>query len=66
MTVNRRQVLVAAAAAPLAGCALTASAKADVLRIGVASCADQDKPQPIWDAVLAERPDFFVFAGDNV
>lgn len=66
MTVNRRQVLVAAGAAPLAGCALTASAKGDVLRIGVASCADQDKPQPIWDAVLVERPDFFVFAGDNV
>ena len=32
----------------------------------MASCADQDKPQPVWDAVLAQRPDFFVFAGDNV
>jgi alkaline phosphatase D len=32
----------------------------------VASCADQRQPQPLWDAVLTEPPDFFVFAGDNV
>jgi alkaline phosphatase D len=35
-------------------------------RVGIASCADQDKPQPVWDAVLADSPDFFVFGGDNV
>ena len=38
----------------------------NALRIGVASCADQTKPQPIWDAALQERCGFFVFAGDNV
>ena len=32
----------------------------------MASCADQRQPQPLWDAVLTEPPDFFVFAGDNV
>jgi alkaline phosphatase D len=37
-----------------------------LLRIGVASCADQSKPQPVWDAALQERCAFFVFAGDNV
>lgn len=36
----------------------------DVIAFG--SCARQDKPQPIWDAVLAQRPDLFVFLGDNV
>ena len=35
-------------------------------RIAFGSCAHQDKPQPIWDAVLRYRPDLFVFAGDNV
>lgn len=35
-------------------------------RIAFGSCADQDQPQPIWDAVLAYRPELFIFAGDNV
>ena len=35
-------------------------------RIAFGSCAEQSKPQPIWDAVLAADPDLFVFLGDNV
>jgi alkaline phosphatase D len=35
-------------------------------RIAFGSCADQEQPQPIWDAVLAYRPELFIFAGDNV
>jgi alkaline phosphatase D len=35
-------------------------------RIAFGSCADQELPQPIWDAVLAYRPELFIFAGDNV
>ena len=35
-------------------------------RIAFGSCADQDKPQPIWDAILAYHPDLFIFTGDNV
>ena len=35
-------------------------------RIAFGSCAHQDKPQPIWDAVLDYRPELFIFAGDNV
>jgi alkaline phosphatase D len=35
-------------------------------RIAFGSCAKQDKPQPIWEAVLATEPDLFVFLGDNV
>ena len=38
-----------------------------VLRhIAFGSCANQKLPQPIWDAVLANRPDLYIFAGDNV
>ena len=35
-------------------------------RIAFGSCARQDKEQPIWDSVLATRPDLFVFLGDNI
>src|ERR671913_1923743 len=35
-------------------------------RIAFGSCADEEKPQPIWDAVLAYKPELFLFAGDNV
>ena len=35
-------------------------------RIAFGSCANQTMAQPIWDAVLAYRPDLFIFAGDNV
>lgn len=35
-------------------------------RIGFGSCAKQDVEQPIWSAIEAQRPDAFVFLGDNV
>lgn len=35
-------------------------------RIAFGSCAKQDKPQPIWNAVLEGRPELFVFLGDNI
>ncbi len=37
-----------------------------ITRIGFGSCAKQDKPQPIWDAVNALEPEVFVFLGDNI
>jgi alkaline phosphatase D len=38
----------------------------DISRIAFGSCNHQDKPQPIWDEVLAAEPDLFVFLGDNI
>jgi len=35
-------------------------------RIAFGSCAEGGKEQGIWDAVLAARPELFVFLGDNV
>jgi alkaline phosphatase D len=35
-------------------------------RIAFGSCAKQDKPQPIWDAVVETQPEMFVFLGDNI
>jgi alkaline phosphatase D len=34
--------------------------------IAFGSCAHQDKPQPIWQAIRAEQPEVFLFLGDNV
>src|SRR4051794_4555839 len=46
------------------------SAQADdervLSRIIFGSCARQDKPQPIWDAVVAARPDIYLSLGDNI
>lgn len=36
----------------------------DIITFG--SCANQSKPQGIWNAVLASRPDLFIFLGDNI
>ena len=60
--------LALAAALRIAGRAAPARAQgqAPLTRIAFGSCAHQDKPQPIWDAVLRYRPDLFIFAGDNV
>ncbi len=35
-------------------------------RIAFGSCAHEDKPQPIWPAIVAVKPDLFLFLGDNV
>jgi alkaline phosphatase D len=35
-------------------------------RIAFGSCADEEKPQPIWEKIAAENPDLFLFIGDNV
>lgn len=35
-------------------------------RIAFGSCANQNKPQPIWDAVVETKPQLFVFLGDNI
>ncbi len=35
-------------------------------RIAFGSCSKESKPQPIWDAILASRPELFMFLGDNV
>jgi alkaline phosphatase D len=53
---------------------LAHAARADVVlpadtlltRVAFGSCGKEDKPQPIWDAVLAARPQAFVFLGDNI
>jgi len=42
------------------------AADALLTRIGVGSCLHQDHPMPIWDDVIAAKPDLFLMIGDNV
>jgi alkaline phosphatase D len=37
-----------------------------VTTLGFGSCARQERPQPIWDAINAARCDAFVLCGDNI
>lgn len=62
----RRREFVAWGAAALAGCAAPGPRHAGRTLIDFASCTDQSRPQPMWDTILADRPDFFIFAGDSV
>ena len=35
-------------------------------KIALGSCAKQFEPQPIWQSVLRQSPDLFIFLGDNI
>ena len=61
-------LLIAACGAPgeQPPAADAASAAPALQRIGVGSCLKQDQPQPIFDAVLDDDFELFVFLGDNV
>lgn len=60
---NRRLLLLAAYVGLAIG---NARAEEPLSRIGFGSCARQDKPQPIWDAVIAAQPQLFLLLGDNI
>ncbi len=53
-------------ALPVAQALPGAAPAADVMRIGLGSCMNQKLPQPLWQAVLNDKPDLFVFGGDTV
>jgi alkaline phosphatase D len=61
-----RRTTLATLAFLLAAAPAAAQPVPPLTRIAFGSCADQKLAQPIWEAVLAYRPELFVFAGDNV
>ena len=67
---RRRQVLAGGVAlSALAGCAVPqplSGTSSPLQRIAFASCIDQNAPQPLWETILGDRPDLFIFGGDNV
>ena len=45
---------------------LVADAEEPLSRIAFGSCANEKRPQPIWDAIQRLQPQLFIFTGDNV
>src|SRR3954469_12508390 len=43
-----------------------AQSDAPIQKIAFGSCASQDYPQVVWDAINEVKPDLFIFLGDNV
>ncbi len=63
----QRQLFVVAICMGLALVAAYARAAERLLsRIAFGSCCKQDKPQPIWNAIVAAQPDLFLMLGDNI
>lgn len=58
-------LLAMTASSVVAGAPLP-SRDTEITRIAFGSCSKETRPQPIWDAVLAAKPELFVFLGDNV
>jgi alkaline phosphatase D len=52
-------LVLAAAMTPL-------GAEEPLSRIAFGSCANEHRPQPIWDAINKLEPQLFIFTGDNV
>jgi alkaline phosphatase D len=46
--------------------ALEVSPEPSRFTLAFGSCAHQDRPQPVLDAVIAAEPDVFVYLGDNI
>ncbi|MFN3648957.1 MAG: alkaline phosphatase D family protein [Armatimonadota bacterium] len=64
---RRLTASLSVAALLLAGASVTRSAQEEPLRrFAFGSCAKQDQPQPIWEAVLETKPQLFTFLGDNI
>ncbi len=64
-----RRSVIKAAAGVLAVAAIPSrvlAQTASISRIAFGSCAEQNKPQPIWGPIRAQRPDLFLFLGDNI
>jgi alkaline phosphatase D len=61
-----RTVLLALVAAGFAPVVAAPPKPAAVSRIVFGSCADQNKPCPIWEKVADAKPDLLVLLGDNI
>ncbi len=74
LKITRRMAVAGAGASAALAASAASAAVADphkmssrtLTRIAFGACAKQDKDQPIWDAVIAAKPDLFIFLGDNI
>ncbi len=64
--VTAGRIVASAVTVFFCGCLAVPCEAEPITRVALGSCADQDKPQPIWEAIVAQRPQLFLFLGDNV
>jgi len=57
--------VIRAALVVLLACLPSAWAEQPLSVIAFGSCADQEKPQPFWETILARSPDLFLYIGDT-
>jgi alkaline phosphatase D len=62
MSIARRWLL----ALVLVALPVPAAASEPLRRIAFGSCASQERPQPIWDAIIAAKPELFLFLGNTI
>jgi alkaline phosphatase D len=43
-----------------------ASSQKPLTTIAFGSCSDQKRPQPLWDDIVAQKPDLWIWLGDNI
>ncbi|TDK42916.1 alkaline phosphatase family protein [Algoriphagus formosus] len=42
------------------------SSKDEITRIAFGSCNRQDSPQPLWQSIVADNPELWIWMGDNI
>jgi alkaline phosphatase D len=42
------------------------SSSAEITTLAFGSCNRQDMPQPLWNPILADQPDLWIWMGDNI
>ena len=63
---NRRLVLPLSLFAGLLLSGTISAAEKPLSTIAFGSCLKETRPQPIWEGVIAAKPDVFVLLGDNI
>ncbi|MFT4798031.1 MAG: alkaline phosphatase D [Candidatus Azotimanducaceae bacterium] len=63
---NKSWILLSAVALALLFVQVSEAETTDTTHILFGSCSHQDKPMPIFNAILSEPKDAFVFLGDNI
>ena len=37
-----------------------------ITKVAFGSCSDQKRPQPLWDDIVSQKPDVWIWLGDNI
>ena len=62
----RSNLIVTALCFLAASCSNKAQENQETFVFALGSCNQQDAPQPMWDEIIANQPDVWVWLGDNI